>query len=151
LESVGKTSFANRVANNSFSEKYKSTIGVKIFNHIYSENEEYIIWDIEGGSSTISSNPTYFRGSNAYLIVCDVTNQESIDSIEHFHNIVHDSYYATPIFLLFNKVDLEFNREKIELKMQEFPLTNSYYISCKTNIGIQAILNGISQRLYSNK
>jgi len=150
LERVGKTSFAERVANNSFSERYKSTIGVKIFNYIYNENTEFIIWDIEGGKNSYLANSAYYRGSHAHLIVCDVTSEESIELIHHFFSHANENYYLTPIFLLLNKVDLMFSRPKIDAKIKDLPLIEPYFISCKNNIGIQNCLDSIFTRLNNN-
>lgn len=89
---VGKTSIANRFADDQFSQKYKQTVGVDFFmkriNLPPKHQVSLQIWDIGGqsiGSKMVSS---YIAGAHAVLLCYDITNYESFANLEDWHRLV---------------------------------------------------------------
>ncbi len=83
--SVGKTSLIRRYVDNSFDDKYLSTIGVKISKKLMNIDEvecELIIWDIEG-STPIKSIPTsYYKGASGAIFVTDLNRGETLETLD---------------------------------------------------------------------
>jgi len=109
-ETVGKSSMAKRFADNAFDDKYKATIGVKIFNKNLEIHDgksiNFVVWDIQGGRDLISSPQQYYRGASALIFVCDITNEESLKAIDYYLGIVSEKYPLAKKMLLINKIDL---------------------------------------------
>ena len=75
---VGKTSVIIRFAKGKFSDQYRVTVGADLFNHDIVVDDKKIqmsIWDTAGQEKFQSIGAAFYRGSDACLVVCDVTNQ----------------------------------------------------------------------------
>ncbi len=107
---VGKTSTATRFVNNVFSEKYLTTIGVKIDTKDMSLADgrvlRMVIWDIAGSDRFSSAEFAYMRGAQGYLLVADGTRKETLASALALRAAVEESYGVLPHVLLLNKYDL---------------------------------------------
>ncbi|RBQ29176.1 Rab family GTPase [Aliarcobacter vitoriensis] len=117
---TGKTSLIRRFVDNSFSEEYKSSIGVAIskkelISNINSIEHKSImmIWDIEGKTDFQPIFAHHLMGSKAFIIVADVTRKESLDSINEHILLCQKSVGTAPIFIALNKSDLQ--HEEIDL------------------------------------
>lgn len=100
--SVGKTSFCNRWAHGTFTEKYKATIGVDF---VAKDNVQ--LWDVAGQERFGAVTRTFYRGSHGAMVVLDWSQS---DAIEHAKKWVHDlkeKWTAPiPILVVANKSDL---------------------------------------------
>ncbi len=108
---VGKTSLSERFVNNHFSDRYLSTVGVKIdtkeveLTHL-DVVQKLVIWDVAGTDRFGATELAYLRGASGYLYVADGTRPETIDSAIALCKQVEDQYGAQPAILLLNKHDL---------------------------------------------
>jgi small GTP-binding protein len=107
--SVGKTSLIRRYVDDSFSDAYHTTIGVKISKkllHIEDITCELLLWDIEGATPAKRIPPSYFKGASGAIFVCDTNRSETInglqDHINTFITFNQDAHYV----IAYNKVDL---------------------------------------------
>jgi len=141
-ESVGKSSISTRFADDEFSDKYKATIGVKLFQKIVpvSQDQEVnlIVWDVQGGKELISSPQQYFRGAHGLIFVCDISNQESIENINYYNDIVKKKYPTTKKILLLNKSDLIEYSSASEQAITQYQdmFDNIINTSAKTGLGV---------------
>ena len=106
---VGKTSLVRRFVHGIFTEKYLSTIGVKIDHkavRIGRQTIDLILWDIAGGVDEGRCQPSYLRGLSAYLIVADGTRRETCHVVTDLMHYVGDQAGVKPNFLILNKADL---------------------------------------------
>jgi small GTP-binding protein len=102
---VGKTSLIRRFVENSFSEEYLSTIGVSISKKLLPDST-IMLWDIEGHTEFKPIHKQYLLGAKAFMIVADLTRDETIDNIKnHIENCLSVSKNA-PIVIALNKCDL---------------------------------------------
>ena len=105
---VGKTSLIKQFVEGIFSEKYLTSIGVKIDKKIIDSTFtpiQLMIWDLEGIDKYCGFNPRYLRGAAAYIIVMDQTRSASfVEAIEIFKEAQKHS--DSPAFLVVNKQDL---------------------------------------------
>ena len=81
---VGKTSLVARLVRSTFSEKYLTTIGVKVDSKEVAlpgrEPLKLVIWDIAGRSALDALGMHYLRGAAALLLVADGMREGSLSS-----------------------------------------------------------------------
>ena len=106
---VGKTSLVKQFVEGIFSEKYLTTIGVKIDKKAVTvDNTEmqFLIWDIEGTDKFCGFTPRFLNGAQAYVVVLDQSRPSSMqDALEIFAKAQACS--NAPAFLAINKSDLD--------------------------------------------
>jgi small GTP-binding protein len=81
----GKTSLLAKFSDNIFQESFMSTIGIDFKIRTIQTNGKIVklqIWDTAGQERFRSITTCYYRGANAIIIVCDVTDINSFDNIE---------------------------------------------------------------------
>jgi small GTP-binding protein len=106
---VGKTSLVARFVHGIFSEKYLTTIGVKIDKKSLAYDGqplELLLWDLNGEDRFQKFSASYLRGSDAYLLVADGTRRTTLDAALDLHQRARDALGEVPFVLLLNKADL---------------------------------------------
>jgi len=106
--SVGKTSLIRRCVEGIFSEKYLTTIGVKIDKkHIVTNQGEtlLLIWDIEGTDAYCGFQARYLKGAGAYVLVIDQSRPNAFKDAVDIYHLAKQATNA-PAFLMINKSDL---------------------------------------------
>ena len=79
---VGKTSLVARYVRNLFSDKYLSSIGVKVDKKVLTvdgADVSLVLWDIHGDDQFETIRTAYLRGTSGYLLVADGTRR-SVES-----------------------------------------------------------------------
>lgn len=109
---VGKTSSVARCVNNVFSEKYLTTVGVKIDTKEMVVGRQQtalklVIWDIAGTDRFSAVEFSYLRGSSGFLLVADGTRAHTLDVAKKLRTETIERYGDMPSVLLLNKADLE--------------------------------------------
>lgn len=121
---VGKTSLVRRFVHSIFSDKYLTTIGVKvdIKTVTLSEREvQLLLWDIHGDDDFQKVRASYLKGMSGYLLVADGTRAATLDVVEPLRTLVKETVGDVPFILLVNKADLgdEWEIPPIRLKKYE--------------------------------
>ena len=104
---VGKTALARRFVDDVFEEKYRPTTAAKPWKkklNINGEEISLIIWDIAG--HTLQLHPAFYSGAHAAILVCDLTNKTSADSLSQWHNALMNKVGIIPVLIMANKSDL---------------------------------------------
>lgn len=105
--SVGKTSILDRWLHDSFSKNTAPTIGAgmsPVQIPVDGVNYSFHVWDTAGTPQFRSVVPMYCRKAVIALIVFDITNKASFDTISEWYHFVKEN--ANPIFILIgNKID----------------------------------------------
>ena len=73
---VGKTSLVQRFVKSLFSDRYLTTVGVKIDKKIVTVGDtevSLVLWDLAGEDEFQSVQTSYLRGASGYLLVIDGT------------------------------------------------------------------------------
>ena len=151
--STGKTSLIHRFVDNQFSDKYLSTIGVKISrkNILSSEIElRLMIWDIEGGTEAKPINNTYLIGAHGCIIVADLTRKQTIENINIYIKHIRDISPDAPLIIALNKSDcLEDNDTKkiLQTVIETYDDEASYiYVtSAKSANGVEVMFNALAE------
>lgn len=107
---VGKTSLVQRYLHSIFSDKYHTTVGVRIDKKsvaLGGEAVDLIIWDLHGEDDFQSVRMSYLRGASGCLYVVDGTRSATLDVALDLRTRVHQAIGPVPSILLINKSDLE--------------------------------------------
>ncbi|MBE9041593.1 GTP-binding protein [Oscillatoriales cyanobacterium LEGE 11467] len=160
---VGKTSLIRRYVEREFSDRYLSTVGVKISRktiETINENRQdavklqLIIWDLEGHTRFKAIAPSYLQGAAGALVVADVTRVETIENLKERIGLFSSVNPKSSIAVAFNKTDLvvESQLEKIPqyFDVSRFPnVISSYFTSAKTGNNVDEIFEKLAQKLIS--
>lgn len=107
---VGKTSLVARYVRNTYSDRYLSTVGVKVDSKTLdrdgAEPLRLVIWDIEGNAGLTSRSSTYLRGSSGLLLVADGMRAPTLRVATHLLDQARDQLPDVPAVLVVNKLDL---------------------------------------------
>ena len=106
---VGKTSLVARYVHSTFSEKYLSTVGVKIDRKdtvAADQNVRLMVWDIHGQDEFQQVRASYLRGMAGYLLVVDGTRPDTLSTAMELHKLSADTVGSVPFVMLVNKCDL---------------------------------------------
>ena len=116
---VGKTSLIHRFVYNQFNERYITTIGTNVSKkelNVALQNKDknmqkysitLAIWDIIGQRGMESFNSNYFRNSNGGMVVCDITREETLTSLDSWVASFLQVSGKVPLVFLVNKSDLK--------------------------------------------
>ncbi|QEZ88950.1 Rab family GTPase [Aliarcobacter cibarius] len=155
---TGKTSLIRRFVDNSFSEDYKSSIGVTISKKILKtdiDNKIYettiMIWDIEGRTEFKPIFSHHLNGSKAFIIVADITRIESINSITEHIEVCQKIAVNSPIFIAFNKSDMEHDDIDIyKYKNLSSNIIDIFKTSAKDNISVNEIFEVLNSQVIKS-
>ncbi len=107
--SVGKTSLVKRFVTGQFSDKYHTTIGVKIDQKTLCVNDTellLVLWDVYGEDDFQKVRASYLQGSAGYLLIIDGTRKETVEVARQLHAMAIKSMGPVPYALVINKHDL---------------------------------------------
>eukprot|EP00128_Syssomonas_multiformis_P007001 Colp12_sorted_trinity150504_noHs@25074 len=158
---VGKTSLAMRFTQDHFAKSYKQTIGLDFFMkrlvlpgpsgdiHVAMQ-----LWDIGGQTIGGKMLTNYIYGSNAVLLVYDVTNYASFQNVEDWYRLVQKTYENEPhmpyVALVGNKTDITHMRTVKLDKHAQFAAEHgmhSFQVSAKTGDDVQLCFHKIAADL----
>lgn len=147
---VGKTSLIRRFVDRQFSDRYLSTIGVKISrksvllpgNEYYGDPREPItvqllIWDVEGQTKFQRIASSYVQGASGAIIVADATRPETIGHLCDHAALIRSVSPGSVAILAINKTDLldeaqlQGLRTKTEQLLTDYP-HSIYWTSAKS-------------------
>ena len=106
---VGKTSLVARYVSSIFSDKYLSTVGVKIDKKQLSvdgKDVTLMLWDIYGQDDFQTVQPSQLRGMSGYLLVVDGTRRATLETARQLQQKATEAVGPVPFILLLNKLDL---------------------------------------------
>ncbi|SEA48625.1 small GTP-binding protein domain-containing protein [Thiothrix caldifontis] len=150
--SVGKTSLIRRYVDSLFTEKYLTTVGVKIdkkqleFN---GKTHSLMIWDIAGEDDFTSIRTAYLRGMSGYIIVIDPTRPHSYETALSIHEMVKTTVGELPAVFSLNKADLKptwqlETPQHQHLQQMGHPIVET---SAKQNIGVETMFLKLVEKL----
>ncbi|WP_166425418.1 Rab family GTPase [Paraglaciecola sp. 20A4] len=150
---VGKTSLIKQYVEGIFSEKYLTSIGVKIDKKLVvceDDSVQLMLWDIEGIDRYCGFQPKYIRGASALIIVVDHTRSQSlVEGIEIFR-LARD-VSDIPAILVINKSDLNtaWHWSDEELLDLSRPFSHTFRTSAKTGENVEQLFSVLAQHLLS--
>lgn len=155
---VGKTSLIMRYVDSIFSDKYHTSVGVKIDKKQLTVDEQDVtlmIWDLAGQDDLTRLRTSYLRGAAGYIVVADGTRPFSLETAINMHKEAREYTGDVPFILALNKSDLQedgkwkVDPEKIailEKEGAEIVLT-----SAKDNENVEAIFQKLTKKILENQ
>ena len=135
--SVGKTSLIRRFVENIFSDRYLSTVGVKVSRKsldiktdLDTHQVNLLIWDLEGQTKFKSITPSYLKGASGSIIVADLTRPNTLNNLSKHINLFLEINPQSSVIIALNKADL-IPQEKLD-KLIELYGTHNYPQVIKT-------------------
>lgn len=120
---VGKTSLVSRFVHSMFSDKYLTTVGVKIEKKtvdVDNRHVDLVIWDIYGEDDFQKLRTSYLRGASGYLLVVDGTRRSTLETAVGLQATAEQSIGRVPFILVVNKADLTANWEISDEQLQHY-------------------------------
>lgn len=149
--SVGKTSLIRRYVDSLFSDKYLTTVGVKIDKkHLCVADQAYslMLWDIAGEDDFTSIRTAYLRGMSGYIIVIDPTRPHSYETALSIHDMVKTSIGDLPAVFALNKADIK-NIWQLDTPQHQHLHQFGYPVvetSAKQGLGVEAMFLQLIQQ-----
>ncbi len=160
---VGKTSLVRRYVDRQFSERYLSTIGVKIsrqtinlkkINHYEQSGLQFVIWDIEGQIKFNYLTPNYLQGASAAIVVADITRYSTIERLSEYIQLFLSINPQGKIAIALNKSDLVKQKEATKI-IEEVVIKNHpqimgiYPTSAKTSTNVDEMFKKVGEQLIN--
>jgi len=155
---VGKTSIASRFCKNSYTDNYINTIGgaYQQQNLVLSNGAKMKlhIWDTSGQDRFRSMTNLYYRDAQAAILTYDVTNPQSLESLNYWLSELKDKVDQENMLLCLagNKNDVDKNEKKVtESQGKEFAEKNNmlfFETSAKTGAGVKELFQTIAKKEY---
>lgn len=141
--------FGETICRGYFSERYLTTIGVKIDKKqvdLGVEQVQLMLWDIEGIDSYCGFQPKYLRGASAFIIVTDHTRSQSLVEGMEIHRMARE-VSDVPSLLVINKCDLDvaWHWTEGELNGYSKEFVNCFTTSAKTGEQVDDMFKCLAQ------
>ena len=143
---VGKTSLIRRYIDQTFSDSYLTTIGVKISKKLLTLDTiecELLIWDVEGATASRKIPHSYFKGASGAIFVCDVNRKSTMDDLhEHINTFLivnKDAKYV----ISYNKSDLLTIQQKEALNLSG----NMFLTSAKDDTNVDMLFTTLAKEI----
>ena len=109
---VGKTSLVLKYTDNTFNEKYISTIGIEFKEKYLEKNGENFKLRLVEPSTLVTNQNLINLECDGIIFLYDITNKNSFDNISEYIEIFQKQKRENfPMILLGNKIDKEADRE----------------------------------------
>ncbi len=149
---TGKTSLVAKFVYSIFSEKYQTTVGVKIDKKTLTVEEQelnLILWDLYGEDEFQKLRTSYLRGSSGYLLVVDGTRKSTLQKAIDLQQRVEENLGKVPFILVLNKWDLqdEWELDSANIEAVEQKGWTVIKSSAKTGLNVEEIFHTIASRI----
>lgn len=154
---VGKTSVTERFVNNHFSEKYLTTVGVKIDTREIQRPDrgivhKLVIWDLAGSDRLDTTQLAYLRGANGCAYVADGTRANTLRSLVDLKEQLSNLYGDVPAVALVNKSDLhsdwEVDDQQLDTLRAQFD--HVFKTSAKTGDEVERAIDNLAGRILDS-
>lgn len=153
---VGKTSLVAQFVSSIFSDKYLTTVGVKIDKKtvaVDGSDVTLVIWDLAGDDDFQRLQLSYLRGTAGYLLVADGTRQITLDQVIEIQKRVTDATGPVPFVLALNKADLASHWEVSDERIATLAGQGWWVIrtSAKAGTGVEEAFSDLSRLMLQRK
>ncbi len=153
---VGKTSLVSRFVRSIFSEKYQTTVGVKIDKKelsVAGQEVTLVLWDLAGEDALTQVKPAHLRGSSGYILVVDGGRRSTLDAAVDLQGRVSGAVGEVPFVLIFNKADLRASWEVTDadvdaIRQRGWPLL---FASAKTGEGVEETFHQLAAAMLEDQ
>jgi small GTP-binding protein len=149
---VGKTSLVSQFVSSIFSDKYLSTVGVKVDRKsltVDGRDVTLMLWDLYGEDGFQSIQKSYLRGASGYLLVVDGTRFQTLTAARELQKMAASVVGQVPFVIALNKADLSAawqvdDRQLLEIAEAGWPIIRT---SAKTGLGVQDVFERLTRAM----
>ena len=149
---VGKTSLFNQFIYQQFSDKYLTTIGVKVNKKeltIDGEDLSVLLWDIAGEVAQDKVPNSYFLGASGIIYVVDLSRPITFNNMKTDIALLKKLLNDATIMIVGNKKDL-LSAEELAEVAQNLEVKLDFTTSAKTGDNIDALFLELGKKLIAN-
>lgn len=151
---VGKTSLVQRYVRSVFSEKYHTTLGVKVDQKSVSvdgQDLSLMIWDIHGEDEFQKVRASYLRGASGCLLVVDGTRGTTLTTAVSLGRLTEETVGKVARVLVINKSDLRQDWEVDEKALAKLTAEGWTIVesSAKTGQGVEEAFTALAGQVLN--
>jgi small GTP-binding protein len=151
---VGKTSLVARYVSSIFSEKYLSTVGVKVDKKVVTVDGRQVtlmLWDIYGQDDFQTVQHSQLRGMSGFLLVVDGTRRATLDTARLLREKAREVAGDVPFVVVLNKSDLADRWEIDDLAFFKLAEDGWRVIKCsaKTGEGVEHAFETLTRAMLT--
>lgn len=135
---VGKTCVCNRLIEDKYRDKEKTTEGIDIKNWGIKAPDKaktdirMNVWDFGGQEIYHSTHQFFLTRRSVYLLVWDARQEDKFGLLDHWLYIIETFGQDSPVILVMNKCDERVQDINLKDLKERFPLIKEFYkVSCK--------------------
>lgn len=149
---VGKTSLVERFIKSIFSEKYFTSVGVRIEKKQLSvdgEDVTLMLWDLAGKDAVNQIKPEQLRGASGYILVADGTRGETLKVAIELQSLAEGATGGAPFTFVVNKSDLREKWEVVAADLEGIAARGWTLVesSAKTGDGVENLFLDLAARM----
>ena len=153
---VGKTSLVARFVFSIFSEKYQTTIGVKIDKkqiEVDGQDITLMLWDLAGEDALTQIRPPHLKGAAGFILVADGCRRSSLEAAQSLQGRVQEAAGAVPFVLVVNKADLRDTWEVQPADLDPLIAQNwpVLFASAKSGEGVEELFRELAVRMLKEE
>jgi small GTP-binding protein len=144
---VGKTSLFRRFIYNEFSDKYLTTIGVKVDKKevdVEGQPISLVLWDVAGEVSQDKVPRSYILGASAIIYMFDLKRPQTCQNMETDLQILQEMLPGCLVRIIGNKKDLV-DDAQLEVFRQDYQ--PHFFTSAKTGENVEELFYDIASKL----
>lgn len=152
---VGKTSLVSRFVHSIFSDKYLTTVGVRIDRKVVqhpSGEVTLILWDLAGEDALNTVRPAHLKGASGYVLVIDGLRRKTLEVAIDLQRRVDESIGPVPFMTVINKSDLRELWEIQDADIANLAARGWPFIetSAKTGTAVEGIFQTLTNAMMHN-
>lgn len=151
LFGVGKTSLVRRFVQQSFDEKYLTTLGVKVDHKqitLGHATVNLLLWDVAGQEEENFATANYFRGAHGAVVVYDLTRPDSAQAVQEYCERFQHIAPQAKLILVGNKCDLVEAGQASAFDFAQKPAAH-VLTSAKTGENVEQAFTKLAQMLIA--
>ncbi|MEM7101579.1 MAG: Rab family GTPase [Bacteroidota bacterium] len=148
---VGKTSLFHQFIYSRFSDKYLTTIGVKVNRKVIKVNDQDLtifLWDIAGEVSQDKVPVSYFLGASGIIYVFDLTRPSTYRNINEDLAYLNDLLPDVEVKVVGNKKDLV-TQQQIDELLAEISVKDVVITSAKTGENVEELFHMLGEAMIN--
>lgn len=143
---VGKTSLVHRFCKGIFSDRYLTTVGVKIDTAAVETTGgavSLVLWDLAGEDAFHSVQLSYLSGAHGLVYVADLSRPATLEVALGLRRRIEETMGRVPSVVLFNKSDLAAESDSDCAAPEGLP---SFRTSAKTGAQVPEAFRALAER-----
>ena len=135
---VGKTSLVQRFVTGIFSDRYQTTVGVRIDKReleVDGRSVTLLLWDLQGEDEIHSVPMNHLRGAAGFFVVADGTRPGTLETALRLRGEALEILGDAPSLLLINKADLTADWRLADERLAELRDTGLKVVSTSAKTG----------------